>query len=277
MIYNLQTYLLLFMSYAILGWIIEVILKYIEFKRLINRGFLIGPWLPIYGFGAILITLLLQKYQGDPFPLFALSMIICGVLEYLTSYILEKVFRARWWDYSTNKFNINGRISLNTMIPFGICGVLVINYLNPFFIKLYETIDYKTLITILATILTIFIIDNIVSLNVLSIIRKDNKLLEKDNTEEMSKKVMAKIANSGFLVKRLLLAFPNFRHIGIVISKKTKKALAKINKQREIMKSSEVRIEKLEEKYRKRISKERERSNRKILKTIEKLNNNRKQ
>ncbi len=276
MTYNIQTYILLFMSYAILGWIIEVVLKYIEFKRLINRGFLIGPWLPIYGFGALLITLLLQKYQGDPFPLFALSMIICGTLEYLTSYILEKIFRARWWDYSTNKFNINGRVSLNTMIPFGICGVLIINYLNPFFLKLYQTINSKTLVIILVIILPIFIIDNIVSLNVLSIIRKDNKLLEKDNTEEMSKKVMAKIASSGFLVKRLLLAFPTFKHIGLALGKKTKKALEKINKQRKIMKSSEAKIEKLEKKYQRKISKAREESNKKILRISERLNDDRK-
>ena len=104
----------------------------------------------------------------------------------------------------------------------------------------------------------------------------DNKLLEKDNTEEMSRKVMAKIASSGFLVKRLLFAFPNFKHIGIAIGKKTKKALEKINMQKKIMRDSEEKIEKLEEKYRKRLLKEREKSNKRIIKISEKIEKSKK-
>ena len=267
MIYSLQTYLLLFLSYAILGWIIEVILKYIEFKRLINRGFLIGPWLPIYGFGAILITILLHKYHGDPFPLFALSMIICGILEYLTSYVLEKVFRARWWDYSTNKFNINGRVSLNTMIPFGICGVLVINYLNPFFLKLYHTIGDKTLVIILGIILPIFIIDNIVSLNVLSIIRKDNKLLEKDNTEEMSKKVKELLASINWKERRLINAFPTAKYFGTAIKENIDKAKTKIEeKQNQIINETNAKINMLKEEYDNKINYLKEQSEKRLNK-----------
>jgi len=67
-----------------------------------------------------LITILLQKYSNDPIALFALGMIICAILEYFISYLLEKIFKARWWDYSTKKFNINGRVCLETMIPFGL-------------------------------------------------------------------------------------------------------------------------------------------------------------
>ena len=73
-------------------------------KRFINRGFLIGPYCPVYGFGVVLITILLQKYTNDVIVLFFLAILICGTLEYATSYFMEKFFNARWWDYSKNKF-----------------------------------------------------------------------------------------------------------------------------------------------------------------------------
>ena len=107
MIYTVETYLLLFFIYSNAGWLMEVIGKLIEKKKFINRGFLIGPYCPIYGHGAILITILLEKYTNDPIALFIMGVVICSILEYLTSYFMEKIFHARWWDYSRYKFNIN--------------------------------------------------------------------------------------------------------------------------------------------------------------------------
>ena len=273
MIHTLQIYFLLFITYAFLGWCIEVILKYIQFRRFINRGFLLGPWLPIYGWGALLITILLQKYDSDPIALFFLGIVVCSILEYSTSYILEKIFRARWWDYSTKKFNINGRICLDTMIPFGIGGVLIVCYINPILTSLYQVINNVTLNTIVLIIFVIFLIDNIVSFNVLSLVKKDNKLLEKDNTEEMSKKVIEKIKNSGFLPKRLLFAYPDFKHIGIVIGKKARNQKEKYtNKQKQIMEDTEEKLEKIEEKYKRKIEKTRKNSIKKIIRISEKNN-----
>ena len=107
MSYSYDTLFLLFMLYSIMGWLLEVTCKLIEKHKFINRGFLIGPYCPIYGHGAILMILLLIKYQSDPLLLFTMSIVICSILEYFTSYIMEKVFKARWWDYSRRKFNIN--------------------------------------------------------------------------------------------------------------------------------------------------------------------------
>ena len=95
---TVEPYFLLFIIYSMIGWAIEVLLQFIEKKRLINRGFLIGPYCPIYGFGAVVMTLILDKYQDNLIILFGMSMLICTVLEYLTSYIMVKLFRARWWD-----------------------------------------------------------------------------------------------------------------------------------------------------------------------------------
>ena len=102
---NFTTYFLLFIIYAFLGWVMEVTAKLIQYKRFINRGFLVGPYCPIYGFGAVLITILLERYLYDPVILFVMAIVTCATLEYLTSWIMEKLFKARWWDYSNRKFN----------------------------------------------------------------------------------------------------------------------------------------------------------------------------
>ncbi len=207
---NLKLYFLLFISYSIFGWVIEVILKYDQYKRFINRGFLIGPYCPIYGVGAVCMTLLLSKYINYPVHLFMAAIIICSILEYMTSLILEKIYHARWWDYSTKRFNLNGRICINTMIPFGILGMLMMYVFNPIVIVFYKSINEKIISIICIILLIIFITDLIISIVVLSKIRKDNKVLDKDNTEEMRSKVIEIIKSRGILYRRLLRAYPNF-------------------------------------------------------------------
>ena len=89
--YDIRVYFLLFMIYSVLGWTMEVTCKLIQYKRFINRGFLIGPYCPIYGCGGILITVLLNRYMSDPFVLFVMAILLCGTLEYLTSYFMDLV------------------------------------------------------------------------------------------------------------------------------------------------------------------------------------------
>ena len=135
MITQIENYIALFFIYSIAGWIMESVSISIRNKKITNRGFLIGPYCPIYGWGVVLITILLQKYHDDIPATFFLSILICGTLEYATSYFMEKIFKARWWDYSTRKFNINGRICLETLIPFGIAGTAITIWINPFLLK----------------------------------------------------------------------------------------------------------------------------------------------
>lgn len=239
----IRFYFLLFISYSVIGWIMETILKTIEYKKFVNRGFLIGPYCPIYGCGALLMTFLLQGYAEDPIVLFVFNIIICSILEYSTSYIMEKIFKARWWDYSYTKYNINGRICLNTMIPFGLLGLLMMYIINPFIYTVYCYFDMyhaNFLNIFLIALLSIFVLDVIISIITLLSIRKDNKLVEKDNTIEMSHKVIDKIKSKGFLYNRLLLAFPTFTHVGIELSKRAKRKIDKYNK----------KIEKIKNKYR---------------------------
>lgn len=113
---EIKLYILIFFIYAIAGWIMETTTISIRNKKFVNRGFLVGPICPIYGYGVVLVSVLLKKYQEDMVATFCMSIIICGLLEYFTSFFMEKIFKARWWDYSQKKFNINGRICLENLV-----------------------------------------------------------------------------------------------------------------------------------------------------------------
>ena len=265
MIHEIEFYFLLFLVYSILGWIIETVKKSFEFKRFINRGFLIGPYCPIYGVGGVLATLLLQKYSDDIVVLFFLGVIIFSILEYYTSLVMEKIFHARWWDYSQDKFNINGRISLNTMIPFGILGVVVIKFLNPIFFNILNGLKPQIFDIIFIVTLILFVADLVFSFNILDGVGRENKLIEKDNTEEVRSIVNAKIMSLGWGYRRLLRAFPNIK----IIIKETKEKIG-LNikeyneRQQKIKADGDKKIDKIKGKYNKKIRKLIDKYNKKI-------------
>lgn len=214
MLHTIEIYFLLFLTYAFLGWCMEVTCKFIQFKRFINRGFLIGPYCPIYGWGALAITLLLQRYTNDIIVLFVMAVIVCSFIEYFTSYFMEKKYHARWWDYSNKKFNINGRICLDTMIPFGILGVFIMYVSNPFFMDIYNNIPEIWLHIIAGVLFTLYIIDNIVSSKIISSIHIEEEKVA-DNTEEITNEIATKIKQllkqKSWLHRRLIEAYPNLR------------------------------------------------------------------
>lgn len=202
------TYFVLFIIYSFIGWIGEIIFSIIQSKKAVNRGFLMGPWCPIYGCGCLLLVTLLSKYSTMPFALFALSILICSLLEYFTSWIMEVIFKMRWWDYSDLKYNINGRICLESIIPFGLIGVLVVMFVNPFLLKLLNLIP-KIILNITAVILlAIFILDVIISSNVIFNFKSVIKDSRKDSTEAIKKLVMKKFNENNILYMRLANAFP---------------------------------------------------------------------
>ena len=203
-------YILLFFIYSFIGWLIEVIGKLIEKHKFINRGFLVGPICPIYGHGCILMILTLGRYKDNPLTLFIYAIFICSLLEYFTSYFMEKIFKARWWDYSTRKFNLNGRICAETMIPFGILGTLVICVINPIFEYLLNLFSFETIKITAIVLFVLYIIDNIISLTIMFGFKGTLKTVEKDGTEEITKKVKDILINKNVLYKRLVEAFPNF-------------------------------------------------------------------
>ena len=209
-------YFLYFIIYSFIGWLMEVVLKSKDEHKFVNRGFLIGPICPIYGFGVLLIILLVGKSKSDLLAVFLKSILVCSVLDYFTSYFMEKLFHARWWDYSKNKYNINGRICLETMLPFGILSTIVIYVVHPLVIK-FVSLFSNTLLIILTILFGIlFIVDNIVSFNVMFNIKKEFHKIKKDNTDYIKGKVSKWLEENTYLYKRIRYAFPNFKIKNII-------------------------------------------------------------
>ena len=210
-------YFLLFIIYSFTGWTMEMIVTAIENKKIVDRGFLIGPYCPIYGWGGVLMTIFLTRFQNNIIVLFLMAIVICGMLEYITSYIMEKIFKARWWDYSNKKINLHGRICVDTLIPFGILGTFIICVANPFFMYMINNIPNTLLIVITILLFIIFVIDTVVSITITFNLRGTIKRIALDNTEEITEKVKEVIRERSVIYNRLIKAFPNWK---VKISKK---------------------------------------------------------
>lgn len=126
----LEMHFIWFFIYSVVGWIWEVIICSIANKRFVNRGFLNGPYCPIYGAGAILVISLLGGIE-NPVLLFVAGAVVTCTLEYITSWAMEKLFHARWWDYSDKFLNINGRVCLLGASAFGAMSVIVVKLVHP--------------------------------------------------------------------------------------------------------------------------------------------------
>lgn len=210
MLRTIELYFLLFFVYSVSGWIMEVTRIFISKRKFVNRGFLIGPYCPIYGYGVLLMTILLRKYQDDIIATFIFSLLICGLLEYFTSYFMEKIFHARWWDYSKRKFNINGRICLKNLMAFGILGCIILYITNPIIMNLLNKIPNIALHVISSILLICYITDNILSSKII-INLKEISVNVRDNTEEISERVRKIISKKSILHRRLVEAFPNIK------------------------------------------------------------------
>lgn len=229
--FNFYYIFLTFITYSILGWIIESTYCSIFEKKIINRGFLIGPYCPIYGSAAVVIILTLSSFKNNFVAIFLLSMILSGILEYITSYVLEKIFKLSLWDYSTYKFNLNGRICLRNLLMFGVLAVLLIEFINPAVDTFYETIPENITMAIFFITLLCFTADIILtSIAVFDIRKMANKTLDLDeltnvrnevttnvkmdienraeslmvNIEDKSDKFMGSLENKSDLIKRNL-------------------------------------------------------------------------
>ena len=118
---KLVPYIIYFFVYSFIGYIIEIIYCSIAEKRIVSRGFLFGPILPVYGFGMVAVLLATKTVRDNLVLTFLVSMLVCSTIEYFTSWLMETLFQVKWWDYSEDtKFNLNGRICLHNSLLFGI-------------------------------------------------------------------------------------------------------------------------------------------------------------
>ena len=209
-VYN---FILYFFIYSIMGWLLEVTCCLFSERKFVNRGFLLGPVCPIYGYSVVLMILIIGQGNKDILSIFLKSILVCSVLEYFTSYFMEKIFKARWWDYSDKRFNINGRICLETMLPFGIMGTLALYFIQPKFRYLVSLLSFKLKVIITITLLVIYILDNIISFKVMKKIKIQIKKQKEDNTKVIKKKVTEWINENSILYKHIVKAFPHFKII----------------------------------------------------------------
>lgn len=252
---NAAQLLWLFFIYSFMGWVTEVILKYFQYKRFINRGFLIGPYCPIYGTGAVIVTLggrLLAPVERSLAMSFLIAFVLCGLLEYMTSYILEKHFHARWWDYSQKPMNLHGRVWIGNLILFGLGGVLILEVFNPRFLALATDMEPLLFNSLLMALSLLFVADVVMSHFIMSLLKRGIEESRADKSEEIAAEVRYLLENRSVFHKRILDAYPEitFR------TEKVKARLERIRDEGEAMRLlAEEKVEALEERAREAASK----------------------
>lgn len=230
MIYTACQYFFWFILYSFLGWITETLLYLLRDGKVVKRGFLFGPLCPIYGFSCCLCVLALYHrtihgflIESNVFVLFFAGMLISSTLEYVTHFLMEKLFHAMWWDYSNRRFNIKGRIYLKGCLFFGLAAVLLVKIIQPFFVKITDMLPPTALYWICFALYTILLIDVSMMVNDL----KDTALALKNFQSELlttvqksvdqtgeqldtAKKAISDRAKENPLIKRFKKKYPNF-------------------------------------------------------------------
>lgn len=200
---NIIEILSYFIIYSFLGWILESVFKTILAKKIINSGFLHGPFCPIYGVGAIIMYLGLSNFKEYPILVFILGFLILSIWEYIVGWGLEKVFDTKYWDYSQNKFNIKGRVCLMNSMFWGILGIIFTYVIHPFIEEKITYIPQEILLYIIIIIYAYLLIDAITSsVKVKNITIKVKKIHEIGETIKEKLEKLEKLKELGADIKQ---------------------------------------------------------------------------
>ena len=206
---------LLFIFYSFIGYILEIISCTLHDKKIVlNRGFFLGPYLPIYGICCLLMGSFIIRYKSDLVTVFVMSAFVCTTVEYITSYVLEKIFKARWWDYSDRRFNIEGRVCLFNAFLFGIGGVFFTYVLNPVVVSIVGKLPILALRIVAVILMFIFLSDVIITIRTLYQVKVSSlKFKSRDVTAEITKLIREELTKkrdikTNFFVRHMLNAFP---------------------------------------------------------------------
>lgn len=157
--FNYYNLIYFFAFYSFAGWCIEVLYYFKNEHKFVNRGFLYGPFCPIYGCGAVSLVVFLDNYKNNIFILFFLAVVLTSVLEYFTGFILEKSFKTKWWDYTDDPFNIHGRVCLIYSLMWGVGEVIIIRIIHPILNNIVMNIPAILGDILLSVIVIYFVID----------------------------------------------------------------------------------------------------------------------
>ncbi len=226
-----------FVIYSFVGWAYESALVSIREWRPVNRGFLNGPVCPIYGFGAVAVLFTLDGRIHNVALLFLAAAVLTCTLEYITAVLMEKLFHAKWWDYSNLRFNIKGRVSLAGALVFGLLCVLLIEFIHPFVRSLTYRVPDGALIGVSAAIFavlaldTIFTVRHILVLNgrldeiqcaINGFVAQQTRRAEElrsvlaerfENSDFYNEHIQALLQRNHFQSHRLMRAFPKLRFV----------------------------------------------------------------
>lgn len=259
--FNILNIFLIFYIFCFAGWIWETIFVSIQEKKFANRGFLNGPYLPIYGFGGLFIYLIFQKYSTTFFSITSIKIYIVGlilatIVEYITSFLMEKIFKARWWDYSNEFLNLNGRICLVASLFWGFLSVLFVQVINPIILSKLDLVSHDLKLIVVSSLTTAICIDFAVTTSAVLMLQTTitnilkyetekiedfkNKLNSLSELSDEHKKIINEYKNKLYiiqnpLVKRLVSAFPNLKFT----SNKRQKIFDKIKEVRKNIKRKE--------------------------------------
>ena len=164
---RIYLYFIYLLVFAIIGWLIETAYSFYSLGHFTKRGFLYGPLCPIYGWGAIILIMFFSTYKKKNFKLFVYAAIIFSLFEYLVSFGMEALFSLKWWDYTSEFMNLNGRVSIFYSFAWGIIAILVINFIYPFFKKkinlVLSKIPYSIQVTAVYILFAAFVTDTVLS------------------------------------------------------------------------------------------------------------------
>lgn len=191
-------YTLYFFIYANLGWCTEVVHAALKRGKFENRGFLNGCWCPIYGVGVVLVLLCLTPININVFVLFIASLVLTSVLEFIVGFVLEKLFKTKWWDYSKEHFNIKGYVCLKYSILWGLACVIVVDLIHPMIANLAHITPDLAQYIICGILCAAFIVDAVFTVIQLIAYKKNYAALEKisDTLKKPSNAIGGKIAAS---------------------------------------------------------------------------------
>lgn len=205
---RIAIWFIIFMTYAFGGWLMEVFVSLLLRRKFVNRGFLVGPICPIYGVGALLLSLIVDPKES-PLVIFCVAVVGSAALEYTISYAMEKLFRVRWWDYTYRPFNLNGRICAESILAFGVLGILILKIITPSLIRVYSSIPPNLMYWLAGSLALWFLIDIILSLWLVLDVRITVGTMQRDATDEIAERIHEVLIGKSKLNRRLVKAFPN--------------------------------------------------------------------
>ncbi len=222
---NLLEVITYFIIYSFLGWLMESIVRSICEKKLINTGFLRGPFCPIYGIGAIIMILFFGGLDDKPIFLFCVATILLTLWEYIGGVILEKLFNTKYWDYSDHKFNFQGRICLTNSIYWGILGVLFVKLIHPFIKEMISKVDQGLLNYVIAVLFVVLITDTVTS-----IIKVKNMSATLEKIEKINQEIKEKLKEIRKLKKEKASTVETIQQMVDALKKKRNKIILRLYK-----------------------------------------------